>query len=508
MSQDTLIEVLGADGEPQALIIGGEVFAPPAHADEVLGFDDSGRWELGALPLLLAAPKAIQLALRVRQQRQQAGRPPVLRAMLDRFDRRRAPAVVPAPAQPHPGGAASRFFRGDPMNSEDLVMGALQRPRFRRPMGRPRCRLKKRGGRLIAYDPDNGEEVEVMGVDDEDFGADHGYFGADPEEALGADDDFLGGEEEDDELLGAAEDAADELYDGADQDDDASFAGKEERLQRRLNKLDARADRIRDKIADMRGPFKGLRRKKLNRRLKKLVKRANKLRAKLNKATNKRRKAVKAAGIAAAAVGAAAAGTAAAAMTPSRDGIREAEAMNDPLNNPLRQQELRRMQTQAGLVGQYRAPAGSGRLLPVPMTQDGTTNPRNALTVPAAGITSATTIFAEDLPYIVANMVGFISSQRGTDTTNGAIGLVADLKIRGSGPLFLHEDPAPADTYDTSIDRLMGLRAYQKVKSPNQAQVDIYAAGDNTDVVILTCHAIYDVLQDDSYGTGFPGAYG
>ena len=84
----------------------------------------------------------------------------------------------------------------------------------------------------------------------------------------------------DDELLGACEEAAGELSLGADLDDPETFGAKVDRLQRRLARLHARIDKLETK--EVRGLFRKMRRRMLDKRIARLRRRAEKLEAKLD----------------------------------------------------------------------------------------------------------------------------------------------------------------------------------------------------------------------------------
>lgn len=442
----------------------------------------NGRWALGAIPLLIPAAKlALPFLLRRLAQPKPPGQPGAFERL---FNRPQTPAPA-VPAYPGGGYSPSQQLRGDnvsylPAVSLNGYMGAGGVPVM--------MRQNQYTGATELVDPNTGQVMVIPG----------------PNQAMGNDDfdDFDDFDDIDDD------DDDDDLLFGAEVDDDVTFAGKEERLSRKIERWTDRAERLQDRLSRVRW---GVRRRSIQRKLDRVTRKIRNAKAKLKSARGARRQAKRKASatLAAAGIGVAAgaAGAAIATNFNTREGQRQLAEVQSGVNNPMVAEEIRKRQARAGLSFQVQSPAGSGRLQQVPMTQEGTTNPRNALTIPVAGITTAATLFAETLPFATVRLVSFISSQRGTDTTNGAIGLVSDLKIRGSGNLFMHEQPAPADNYDTNLDRLNALRDNPRVKSPNQAQVDIFAAGDNNDVVILTCNVIYDVIQDDSYGAGLPGPY-
>lgn len=342
------------------------------------------------------------------------------------------------------------------------------------------------------------------------------FMGAEPGEdinLLGADADFLGGDAGDDAAMAEADDAADELLGAAWTDNDAMFGAKESRAERQLAKIEARVEHLRDKMRDIdgNGPVARMRRNSLQRRIDRKVRKMTELRSKVNAARRERQTAVATANqsvgkAAALAGGAALVGAGAGAVIASRDGQLSARPPA-ALINARAAQQLRDAQAQAGLRYNAVGGTGSGRLNKVQMYESGATVPRNALTVGGTGLATSTVLYTEDLPYAYVRIVGFTCSLYGTSSTAGAIGMVKDFKVKGGANLFLHENWGNADDYNTDDDQLRGLRDNPRLRSPNQAQVDINASGDDTDVVIMTCATVVDILDDDVHGPGLPGPY-
>lgn len=368
---------------------------------------------------------------------------------------------------------------------------------------RGRCRLQRRGGQVVAVD-DYGNEVVV----DDMMGA--GVL----ELVGGGDDDVLGDDGDDDEdvLMGVDDDLSD-MDVAAATDDDNLYGRSTERLRRKLDRINARIERIEAKPSP-RGMFARARARSRERRLAKLRSKARKIQEKFSRAEEKRAARGRARTVSPAAAGAAGlavgagAGLAAGALI-SRQGAMGAQGAPMDLVDPARAHAMRVAQAQAGeRFTATGAPFGSGRRMDIPFYADvANPNPRNAITVPAALISAATALRTEDVPYAWFEIVGFTSSTFGTDPAAAGIGLVQQYSIRGGTNLFLHEGPANAAQYDTDHDHMVGLRSYPKVRSPNFAQVEVAAAGDLNDIVVITANAVLDILWDDVYGAGFPGPY-
>jgi hypothetical protein len=339
------------------------------------------------------------------------------------------------------------------------------------------------------------------------MGADAGSL-----DMLGADEDFLGGAAGDEDALRDADDAANDMLFGAAYDDDMTFAGKQTRAERKLAKAEDRLAELQNRLRSVSGsgPLARMRRNSLNRRIDRKRNKISELKMKVARANGERKQAVAAGMRPAAAIAgvgvAGAAGLAAGSVLASR----QAQTDGRPpaaLMSPQQAQQLRQLQAAGGLRYSAVGGAGSGRLNKLQMYEASATNPRNALTISATTLSTTATLYSEDLPFAKVRIVGFTCSLYGSNDSAGAIGLVKDLKIKGGANLFIHENWGNADDYNTDDDQLRGLRDNPTITSPNKAQVDINASGDENDEIVMTCAVVVDVLNDDVYGVGFPGPY-
>ena len=382
------------------------------------------------------------------------------------------------------------------------------------PFGQRRCRLMQtRDGRTFGQDELTGETFEILQGSGPPMPMNYGappmdLYGADPDADA---DDFLGGEDEDDDELGRANREASEFLGSAEYVSRDEFGAREERLEKKLNKLNRRVGELRQKKVELRGPFKERRANRIQRRIDKHVEEMREIRAKMDKANEKRNRSATAAAASVATAAAIAAGAApgGVAMGGSAPTNRDAltSQINPALLDPQTAQMLRDLQAKAGQRGTFQSPAGSGRLVPLPFYASGSVNPRNALTVPAPPTLTATTVTTEQISWAKLKVVGFTTTMYGTNTANTDMGLVSDLKTKGSANLFVHENAAPASDYDSARPAFTGLRTYPVLQSPNQATVDLFATGTVDHVVYLACSLVCDVLSDDVFGVGMPGAY-
>lgn len=388
---------------------------------------------------------------------------------------------------------------GDPAMTMPYNLGArgiLPVPAFRQQQQQGCVLVQDANGQLLVADG-NGNQLPVLN------GAQFGAAYDDDDD----DDDY------DVEDFSDIEDEIDELFGAAWVEDDASFGAREDRLRRKLARKEEKLEKLKAKKANAR-PGSG-RARRLARKIDRTRERIRVLKAKLNEGKRERQVAEAAEPVQVEAAAQAAnrglrgrrvSSIARRGALPSRQGLLTTRAA--PLGiSPIGAHNVRRAQSAAGMRGNFVAPPGSGRLVRIPMSQSGTTNPRNALTVPAALITSSTTLYQEDIPYATVQIVGFVASTFSTDADAGVIGLVADFKTKGSGNLFLHEEWSNAANYDTSNEQLVGLRDNPEVRSPNLSQVDVAAAGGEGDILVITCDVVVDILQDDSHGPGLRGAY-
>lgn len=151
------------------------------------------------------------------------------------------------------------------------------------------------------------------------------------------------------------------------------------------------------------------------------------------------------------------------------------------------------------------APPGSGRLVPLSFVQSGSVNPINVITGGAGVIGASTSLVTIAVSWAVLRLVAIT-----TQTTPAAVGSFAvmqDFKIGGSPNLFLPEDWVLADDYDTDKEQFTGLRAYPILISPNTAQVTVAAFSTGSTAVYTAISLVTEVLRDDAFGPGLPGAY-
>lgn len=361
-------------------------------------------------------------------------------------------------------------------------------------------------GEVLGYEPPSfGAQMVQQPFLGEDLGADDDDDFDDPEDeyALGAADDAIG---EADQVLGEASLYGDEL--GADEVLGRS-GGNLDRSISQLNKQIAKAQRQAENI---RGPFAKKRLATKKRRIERMQAKKRDLLAKKRDIEQARRRTIRAAaGIATGAAGAVA------TQALLQAGIGGPQVLNsrDMLTNRVPQgidaallARMRQGQAAAGQRYNVAAPPGSGRINPVQLYADvSTTNPRNSLTVPGGGITTGTTLRTNSLPFATNKLIGFQASVYGTDSTNGCIGLLRNLKVQGSPNLFLEDGWIQAAQYDASKESMGGLRAYPVLQNTNYASVEIGAAGDAADVLTIACAILVDIVTDDTFGAGMPGPY-
>lgn len=175
-------------------------------------------------------------------------------------------------------------------------------------------------------------------------------------------------------------------------------------------------------------------------------------------------------------------------------------------------------QAQQGFRGMAYAPPGSGRLVTVPFIVDGAVGnimdvPLIALIGGGAGtglngapvvVGTAVTLLTRPINYAALQTVGLQTQSHSTGA--GIINLMRQLRIEGSATLFMSERWLLMDEFDVDQQRYGGLRAYPVLRSPNQAQIQIAAAGNGAvwaAVILLT-----ETLRDDAFGPGLPGPWG
>lgn len=160
---------------------------------------------------------------------------------------------------------------------------------------------------------------------------------------------------------------------------------------------------------------------------------------------------------------------------------------------------------QQGLRQVSIAPPGSGRLVPINFFTSGGSNPVHTITTGNNAIGTSTSLVTNSINWAVLRIVA-MTTQTSTGTT-GAFGLMQDFKIGGSPNLFLSETWVVMDDYDVDKEQFTGLRAYPVLISPNTAQVTVAAFGPSVTSVFAILSLVTEVLRDDAFGPGLPGAY-
>lgn len=135
----------------------------------------------------------------------------------------------------------------------------------------------------------------------------------------------------------------------------------------------------------------------------------------------------------------------------------------------------------------------------------GRTNPLVKTVSTAAGISAETPCQTAPVNWAILKIVGLrVSSHAKKPST---VGLVKDMRIGGSSNLFLSEDESPMSEYDTEQEP-RNLRAYPYLISPNTATVTTaISASAPGRKLFSTCMLVVDVIRDDAFGPGLPGAY-
>jgi len=154
------------------------------------------------------------------------------------------------------------------------------------------------------------------------------------------------------------------------------------------------------------------------------------------------------------------------------------------------------------------APPGSGRLVPIPFVAAGAVDPVVVLTGGAANVIGAqiarvTTAVSWAVLRIVALTTQILQAP------TASAGLMQDMRIGGSPNLFLVEDWVTMDDYDVDKEAFVGLRAYPVLISPNTALITLAARGGTAggELVYAQVNLVCEVLRDDAFGPGLPGAY-
>lgn len=156
------------------------------------------------------------------------------------------------------------------------------------------------------------------------------------------------------------------------------------------------------------------------------------------------------------------------------------------------------------------APPGSGRLVPVPFVAAAGVDPVVVLTA-AAGANSMTGAnvarVTNAVNWAVLRVVALVTQVLQAPTASA--GLMQDFRIGGSPNLFLIEDWITMDDYDVDKEQFAGLRAYPVLISPNTALLTCMARGGTVgaELVYAVVEIVTEVLRDDAFGPGLPGAY-
>lgn len=151
------------------------------------------------------------------------------------------------------------------------------------------------------------------------------------------------------------------------------------------------------------------------------------------------------------------------------------------------------------------APPGSGRLVPIPFIVAGAINPVQAVVGGAAAIGATTNLVTASVNWAVLRIVALTTQTIAAAT--GVVGVMQDFRIGGSPNLFLSENWVLMDDYDTDKEQFAGLRAYPVLISPNTAFVDVAAFAPAGQTLYTAISLVTEVLRDDAFGPGLPGAY-
>jgi hypothetical protein len=151
------------------------------------------------------------------------------------------------------------------------------------------------------------------------------------------------------------------------------------------------------------------------------------------------------------------------------------------------------------------APPGSGRLVPINFVVAGAVNPVITLTGGAGVVGATTALVTQSINWAVVRIVGLTTQT--TPAQPGDFGLMQDFRIGGSPNLFLVEDWVLMDDYDTDKEQFTGLRAYPVLIAPNTALVSAASYSAASTITWATISLVCEVLRDDAFGPGLPGAY-
>lgn len=151
------------------------------------------------------------------------------------------------------------------------------------------------------------------------------------------------------------------------------------------------------------------------------------------------------------------------------------------------------------------APPGSGRLVPISFVVAGAVNPVQRVAGGVNAIGASVALVTIAVNWATLRIVALTAQTIAAAT--GCVGVMQDFKIGGSPNLFLAEDWVLMDDYDTDKEQYVGLRAYPVLISPNTAQVTAAAYANNAENLFFALSLVTEVLRDDAFGPGLPGAY-
>lgn len=146
------------------------------------------------------------------------------------------------------------------------------------------------------------------------------------------------------------------------------------------------------------------------------------------------------------------------------------------------------------------APPGAGAFVRIPLTSTvgSTTLPWAYL---AAAGSTAVTMSAPDLPYLVYRVHGLlIGTQQVAAALSDSV-QVYDLKAKGSNTLLLDEGTYAADSFNFENISIAGLRNFVDIQSPNKPQITVQALSSagaaRSGATIVFATIIAEILEDD-----------
>jgi len=154
------------------------------------------------------------------------------------------------------------------------------------------------------------------------------------------------------------------------------------------------------------------------------------------------------------------------------------------------------------------APPGSGRLVPIPFVTAALIDPVTNIAAGAANVIGLPgALVTTPVNWAVLRIVALTTQVIAAPTSS--VGLMQDFRIGGSPNLFLLEDWVIMDEYDVDKEAFVGLRAYPILISPNTALLTVAGRGGTAgaEVIRASISVVCEVLRDDAFGPGLPGAY-